>query len=67
MGMKVNGQSVNNIRCASDTLLMGVSVNDIQSILIHVNRSGEKYGLGLNAKKIKVMTIKIPKIKFSKI
>ena len=56
-GIKVGGQSINNIRYADDTVLIATSENDLQALVDIVNRESNKLGLSLNKKKTEVMTV----------
>ena len=56
-GMKINGQNLNNLRYADDTVLMAESGNQLQKLLDIVVLEIEKLGLTLNLKKKKCMVI----------
>ena len=49
--MKINGQNLNNLRYADDTVLMAESDNQLQKLLDIVVLESEKLGLTLNLKK----------------
>ena len=53
-GIKVVGRSINNLRYADDTTLMGESEDELKSLLLKVKES-EKAGLKLNIQKTKIM------------
>ena len=47
-GIKIAGRSINNLRYADDTTLMGESEEELKSLLIKVKEESEKAGLKLN-------------------
>ena len=47
VGIKIAGRSINNLRYADDTTLMGESEEELKSLLMKVKES-EKAGLKLN-------------------
>ena len=53
--IKVAGRSINNLRYADDTTLMGESEEELKSLLIKVKEESEKAGLKLYIQKIKIM------------
>uniref|UniRef100_A0A914WK67 Reverse transcriptase domain-containing protein n=1 Tax=Plectus sambesii TaxID=2011161 RepID=A0A914WK67_9BILA len=57
IGIKVNGQYINNIRYANDTALVADSEQDLQQILDEVAAEGQIWGLRINKKKTKVMKV----------
>ena len=52
-GIKIVGRSINNLRCADDTILMAESEEEIKSLL--VKEESEKVGLKLNIQKTKII------------
>ena len=53
-GIKVAWRSLNNLRYADDTTLMGES-EELNSLLMKLKKEREKAGLKLNIQKIKIM------------
>lgn len=51
VGIKVNGQSINNIRCADDTTILADKMEDLQALVQPVNDKGYNFGLNFNIKK----------------
>ena len=56
-GMKINGQNLNNLRYADDTVLMAESDDQLQKLLDIVVLESEKLGLTLNLKKTECMVV----------
>ena len=59
-GIKINGQVINNLRYADDTVLIADTHVAMQELL-HVNQvdsTRNETGLSLNAKKTKVMHVR---------
>ncbi|KAG1657347.1 putative uncharacterized transposon-derived protein F52C9.6 [Nymphon striatum] len=54
-GIKINGNNINNIRYADDTVLMTESQEDLQMMVNKLCEKCKEYGMALNAKKTKVM------------
>ena len=54
-GIKIAGRSINNLRYADDTTLMGDSEEELKSLLMKVKEESEKVGLKLNIQKTKIM------------
>ena len=54
-GIKISGRSINNLRNADDTTLMGESEEELKSFLMKVKEESEKVGLKLNIQKTKIM------------
>ena len=50
-GIKIARRSVNNLRYADDTTVMGESKNELKSLLMGVKEESEKASLKLNSKK----------------
>ena len=57
-GIKINGETINNIRYADDTVLLASNLEDLQTFLEKINATSVKYGLNLNTSKTKYMTIR---------
>ena len=53
-GIKIAGININNLRYADDTTLMAES-EELNSLLMKVNKENEKVGLKLNIQKTKIM------------
>ena len=56
-GIKINGETINNIRNANDTVTLASSLEDLQTLLEKINATSVKYGLNLNTSKTQYMTI----------
>ncbi|GFO32339.1 endonuclease-reverse transcriptase [Plakobranchus ocellatus] len=56
-GIKVGGQSINNLRYADDTALIAEIKEDLQKLLNIAEEESRKKGLELNSKKAEVMVI----------
>ncbi|GFO08048.1 retrovirus-related pol polyprotein from type-1 retrotransposable element r2 [Plakobranchus ocellatus] len=54
-GIKVDGQNINNLRYADDTVLIAENKEDLQKLLNIVEEKSRKKGLELNSKKTEVM------------
>ena len=55
-GIKIAGRNINNLRYASDTILMAESAEELKSLLMKVKEKSEKVVLKLNIQKTKIMT-----------
>ncbi|XP_072384384.1 uncharacterized protein [Diabrotica undecimpunctata] len=44
MGIRVNGEYINNIRCADDAVLIPTSLNDLRALLDRVGTVSVTYG-----------------------
>ena len=53
-GIQIAGGNINNLRYVDDTTLMEESKEELKSLLMKV-KEGEKAGLKLNIKKMKIM------------
>jgi len=49
-GIKINGQVVNNLRFADDTVILGLASD-------RINTEGERLGLKINADQTKIMVV----------
>jgi hypothetical protein len=56
-GIKINGEYLNNIRYADDTVIFTNDIVELQYIMDRVVKVSERYGLILNTKKTKFMII----------
>lgn len=56
-GIKINGQVVNNLRYADDTVIIADSQEALQRLIDKINNEGERLGLKINSDKTKVMII----------
>ncbi|GFS04911.1 endonuclease-reverse transcriptase [Elysia marginata] len=56
-GLKMNGENINNLRYADDTVLLAESENGLQNLVTIIEEKSEQYGLMMNTKKTKVMVI----------
>ena len=54
-GIKIAGRNINNARCADDTTLMEESEEELKSLLMKVQKKGEKVGLKITIQKTKIM------------
>ena len=54
-GIKIAWRNINNLRYTDDTTLMGVSKEELQSLLMKVKEESEKVGLKLSIQKTKIM------------
>ena len=54
-GIKIDGRTINNLRCADDTTLMAESKEKLKSLLMKVKEESENAGLKLNIQKTKIM------------
>ena len=59
VGIKIARRSINNLRYADDTTLMGES-EELKSLLIKVKEDSEKVGLKLSIQKTKIMASSAP-------
>ena len=56
-GIKINGQLINNLRYADDTVLIAENEEDLKHLLDKIVEESGNMGLSLNSKKTEVMTI----------
>ena len=56
-GIKINVETINNIRYADNTVILASSLEDLQTFLEKLNATSIKYRLNLNTLKKKYMTI----------
>ena len=56
-GVKINGENINNIRYADDTVLIADSKENLQRLLDMTIEKSEEMGLTLNVKKTECMVI----------
>src|SRR5688572_9418412 len=56
-GVRINGTIVNNLRFADDIDLMAESGSQLQELTTRVHESSKRFGLKINGKKTKTMTI----------
>ena len=54
-GTKIPERYINNLRYADDTTLMAESKEELNSLLMKVEKESEKIGLKLNIQKTKIM------------
>ena len=54
-GIKIAGNSINNLRYADDTTLIAESEGELKSLLMKVKEESEKVGLNFNIQKTKIM------------
>ena len=68
-GLKIGGETINNLRYADDTVLLAESESDLQQIVDVIKEESEKFGLLMNVKKTKTMVFTksedIPQIKIT--
>ena len=55
-GIKIVRRNINNLSYSDDTTLMAKREEELKSLLMKVKKEGEKAGLKLNIKKLKIMT-----------
>lgn len=56
-GITINGQTINNLRYADDTVIIAETLNDLQRIVKKLKDVGLQFGLNMNLKKTKYMII----------
>lgn len=56
-GIKINGEIINNLRYADDTVLIADSPEDLQTLIDRVVEACERYGMKLNCKKTKILIV----------
>ena len=54
-GIKIAGRNIKNLRYVDDTTLMAESKEELNSLLMKVEKESEKVGLKLTIKKTKIM------------
>ena len=54
-GIKIVGRNINNLRYADDTTLIQEREEELESLLMRVNKESDKAGLKLNIQKTKIM------------
>ena len=54
-GIKIARRNINNLRYASDTILMAESAEELKSLLMKVKEKSEKVVLKLNIQRTKIM------------
>ena len=54
-GIKIAGRNVNSLRYADDATLIEESEEELKSLLMRVEKEGEKGGLKINFKTTKIM------------
>ncbi len=57
LGIVINGEDINNLRYADDTVLPTGSAENQQTLLDHVNAVSNRYGLTINTRKTKFMVV----------
>lgn len=57
-GIKINGENINNLRYADDTILLADSIGILQELLCKDNKSSEECGLTFNVNNTKHMVIR---------
>ena len=57
LGIRINGEFINNLRYADDTVLLATSLEDLQILIDRVRNASLRYGLDLNIRKTKFMVI----------
>lgn len=53
----MNGETINNIRYADDTVIIANNNEELQRIVQNIHSASEEYGLSLNTSKTKWMII----------
>jgi len=56
-GIVINGQLINNLRYADDTVLIASTAGELQVLLDRINRVSLQYGIKINERKTKYMVI----------
>jgi len=56
-GVRINGQNVNNLRYADDTVFVTVEEEKLQNILIKLQDVRKAYRMQMNVKKMKILVI----------
>lgn len=56
-GISINGEILNNLRFADDTVIMTDNMNDLQNVMQRLNTNCNEYGLRINLNKTKYMVI----------
>ena len=54
-GIKIGRRTINHLRYADDTTLMGESDEELKSLLMKVKDKSENFGLKLNIQKTEIM------------
>ena len=54
-GIKIARRNINNLRYTDDTTLMAESEEELESLLMKVQKESEKVGLNLNIQRTKIM------------
>jgi hypothetical protein len=62
-GILLNGERLNNIRYANDTVIFADSLNSLQQLINKVNEVSERFGLQVNITKTKFMIISKNKVR----
>lgn len=57
MGILLNGERLNNIRYADDTVIFADNMNSLQQLINRINDVSNQYGLKININKTKFMVI----------
>jgi len=56
-GIKINGETINNLRYANDTVLIADSAEGLQELIDRVVEVCDIYGMRLNCKKTKILIV----------
>lgn len=56
-GLIINGEVLNNIRYADDTVILAQSMEDLQHLIERMNHQCNNYGLKINLKKTKALIV----------
>ena len=56
-GVNIGGMNVNNLRYADDTALLAETSEALQHLLDTLNNKGKEFGMKINVKKTKVITV----------
>ena len=54
-GIKIFGKTINNLRYADDTTLIGEREEELKSLFMNMKEESEKVGLKRNIQKMKIM------------
>ena len=56
-GIRINGETVNNLRYADDTVIMANNIDELQILMDKISSACEDFGLKINVQKTKFMII----------
>ena len=56
-GIRINGETVNNLRYADDTVIMANNIDELQILMDKISSACEDFGLKINVQKTKYMIV----------